>query len=123
MDNLSTVVTGAGRGLGRAMALGLLRAGHCVVAIDRDRSELDALERDGVNANGKLKCMALDLTLADSAKSIVDFAESQFGPIACLVNCAGIGQEIISAKFTSEPVKFWTVDEDIWKRVFAVNAD
>jgi 3-oxoacyl-[acyl-carrier protein] reductase len=67
--------------------------------------------------------MATDLTLPESAKSVVDFAEKTFGPIACLVNCAGIGQEIISTRFTSDPVKFWTVGEDIWKRVFAVNAD
>ena len=44
MTSLSTVVTGAGRGLGRAMALGLLEAGHNVVAIDRDPQELAALE-------------------------------------------------------------------------------
>lgn len=123
MSDVSTVVTGAGRGLGRSMTLGLLKAGHDVIAIDRDRKELTVLERDAKGVGGKLACMAADLTLADSAKSIVAFAESKFGPVACLVNCAGVGQEIISAKFATEPVKFWTVGEDTWKLIFAVNAD
>jgi 3-oxoacyl-[acyl-carrier protein] reductase len=121
MAGESTVVTGAGRGLGRAMALGLLKAGHHVVAVDRDRGELDLLERDA--AGGELACIATDLTQPDSANAIVAFAEAKFGPVACLVNCAGIGQEIISAKYATVPVKFWTVGEDIWKRIFAVNAD
>lgn len=123
MADVSTVVTGAGRGLGRAMVLGLLKAGHNVVGIDRDQKELDLLVRDANGVGGKLACLAVDLTLADSAKTIVAFAESKFGPVASLVNCAGIGQEIISAKYATEPVKFWTVGEDIWKKIFAVNAD
>jgi 3-oxoacyl-[acyl-carrier protein] reductase len=123
MADTSTVVTGAGRGLGRSMALGLLRVGHNVIAVDRDRKELAALERDAKGTGGKLACLAADLALPDSAKAIVAFAEGKFGPVASLVNCAGIGQEIISAKFATEPVKFWTVGEDVWKLIFAVNAD
>ncbi|MFZ0838363.1 MAG: SDR family oxidoreductase [Xanthobacteraceae bacterium] len=123
MTSLSTVVTGAGRGLGRAMALGLIGAGHNVIAIDRDPQELAALEHVAERKAGKLACLAVDLTLADSAKSILVFAEHRCGPVACLVNCAGIGQEIISAKFATEPVRFWTVDEATWKLIFAVNAD
>ena len=71
----------------------------------------------------ELPVWRVDLTQPDSATSIVAFAESKFGPVASLVNCAGIGQEIISAKYATVPVRFWTVGEDIWKRIFAVNAD
>ena len=123
MAGVSTIVTGAGRGLGRSMVLGLLKAGHDVVAIDRDQKELELLKRDANGIGGKLAYLAVDLTQPDSAVSIVAFAESKFGPVASLVNCAGIGQEIISAKYATVPVKFWTVGEDIWKRIFAVNAD
>lgn len=119
----ATVVTGAGRGLGRSMVLGLLKAGHAVVAVDRDQKELLALEADAKNAGGRLALIAADLTEPASAGIIVKFAEQQFGPVVCLVNCAGIGQEIISAKFATDPVKFWTVGEETWKLIFAVNAD
>jgi NAD(P)-dependent dehydrogenase (short-subunit alcohol dehydrogenase family) len=123
MANASTVVTGAARGLGRSMVLGLVKAGHQVIAIDRDQQELTALEKDYARRDGKLACLAVDLTVPDSARTIIAFAESKFGPVTSLVNCAGIGQEIISAKYATQPVKFWTVSEDIWRRIFAVNAD
>lgn len=119
----STVVTGAGRGLGRAMVLGLLRAGHNVVAVDRDQNELAILERDAKGAGGEFAAIAADLADPASACAIVKFAEQDFGPVACLVNCAGIGQEIISPKFATDPVKFWTVGEETWKLIFAVNTD
>jgi NAD(P)-dependent dehydrogenase (short-subunit alcohol dehydrogenase family) len=105
------------------MARALLKAGHAVVAVDRDQQELSALERDAKSDGGKLACVAVDLTSQTSVATIVDFSGSQFGPISRLVNCAGIGQEIISAKFATEPVKFWMVGEDIWRLIFAVNAD
>jgi len=121
--NGTAVVTGAARGLGRAMVLGLLRAGHDVVAVDRDERELSALDKDANGLGGRIATIASDLTDPASAARIVEFAERKFGPVAGLVNCAGIGQEIISPKFATEPVKFWTVEEDIWNKIFAVNAD
>jgi 3-oxoacyl-[acyl-carrier protein] reductase len=105
------------------MVVGLLNAGHNVVAIDRDQQELTILEHDAKGVGGKLACLAADLTRPESPKTIIAFAEGKFGPVGSLVNCAGIGQEIISAKYATEPVKFWTVGEDIWKLIFAVNAE
>ena len=95
---MATVVTGAGRGLGRAMVLALVKA-------------------------GKIASIAADLADPKSAAAIVQFAEKTSGPVSSLVNCAGIGQEIISPKFATEPVKFWTVGEETWKLIFAVNTD
>jgi NAD(P)-dependent dehydrogenase (short-subunit alcohol dehydrogenase family) len=122
-DRTSAIVTGAARGLGRSMVLGLLEAGHAVVAVDRDHQELSALEGEARSNSGELACLAVDLTDQASAATIVSFSESRFGPISSLVNCAGIGQEIISARFATEPVKFWTVGEETWNLIFAVNTD
>jgi len=123
MSAQATVLTGAGRGLGRAMALGLVRAGHSVVGVDRDADVLAALERDAGTGPGRLATLAADLTDRNSAPSIVDFAGRTFGPVACLVNCAGIGQEIIRPDFATRPIRFWDVDEATWRLIFAVNAD
>ena len=123
VDQTSTVVTGGGRGLGRAMVLALLQAGHAVIAVDCDQPELSILEREAKPDVGELACIAVDLTNPASAVMIANFAEQKFGPVSCLVNCAGIGQEIISPKFATEPVKFWTVGEDTWRLIFAVNTD
>ena len=118
----STVVTGAGRGLGRAMVLGLIKAGHAVVGIDRDRDELAALVADA-QGSGRLETLPVDLIDEASAPSIVSFAELKCGPVASLVNCAGIGQETIRPTFNSDPIKFWHVDYAHWQAMFAVNAD
>jgi len=117
------VVTGAGRGLGRAMAAALLEAGHHVVAVDRDEAVLLELARGEDGARGRLITLAADLTQPDAAATILERAQAGFGPVGCLVNCAGIGQEIISPTFTTNPVKFWTVDEDTRRLIFAVNVD
>src|SRR3954468_20670910 len=120
-DRTSTVVTGAARGLGRAMVLGLLKAGHAVIAVDRDQKELSELARDA--RGGELAGTAVDLADPASAAAVVSFAESRFGPVSRLVNCAGVGQEIISAKFATEPGRFWAGGEGARKLIFAVNAD
>ena len=120
---MATVVTGAGRGLGRAMVLALVKAGHAVVAVDRDQAVLSELEQDAGVAGGKIASISADLADPKSAAAIVQFAEKTSGPVSSLVNCAGIGQEIISPKFATEPVKFWTVGEETWKLIFAVNTD
>lgn len=119
----ATVLTGAGRGLGRAMALALVKAGHSVVAVDRDADVLEALGRDAPAGSGRLATLAADLTDSKSAAAIVAFSERTFGPVACLVNCAGIGQEIIRRDFATNPIKFWDVDEPTTRLIFAVNFD
>lgn len=118
----STVVTGAGRSLGRAMVLGLIKAGHRVVGIDRDRDELAALVADA-QGSGRLETLPVDLIDEASASSVVSFAELKFGPVGSLVNCAGIGQEAIRPNFNKNPIKFWNVDHTHWQAMFAVNAD
>jgi NAD(P)-dependent dehydrogenase (short-subunit alcohol dehydrogenase family) len=119
----ATVLTGAGRGLGLAMAMGLMKAGHSVVAIDRDADALAGLKQDASKHSGSLATLDVDLVDSKSAATVVDFAERTFGPIGSLVNCAGIGQETIRRDFATRPVKFWDVDEATWRVIFAVNAE
>lgn len=123
MPPTATVITGAGRGLGRAMVGALLAADHHVVAVDRDEPVLAELARAEAAHRDRLACVAADLADPVSAAMIVARAEAAFGPIDRLVNCAGIGQEIISPTFTTTPVKFWTVGDETWRLIFAVNAD
>lgn len=71
------IVTGAGRGLGRAMAVGLLDHGVAVVAVDRDREPLDALAENRPNA--ALVTVAQDLTATDADERVRSAALSAFG--------------------------------------------
>ena len=118
MEARTVIVTGAARGLGQAMALALVEAGHRVIAVDRDAP---AAQASNQFSPLQFRSLAVDLTSATAVDDIVVFSERAFGPVDALVNCAGIGQETISPTFVTEPVKFWSVDDTHWERIFAVN--
>lgn len=100
------LVTGAGQGIGRAIAERLLRDGFSVVAVDRNAASLESFPR-----SDRLVTAALDVTAADAPANAVALAKTRFGRLDCLVNNAGIGN--------SKPVHL-TSDEDL-DRFLAVN--
>src|SRR5688500_13066053 len=81
------VVTGGGRGIGRALALALVREG-CRVAIgDVDAAAAAAAARD---AGGETVGLRLDVTDRRGFTAFLDEVEERLGPIDVLVNNAGI---------------------------------
>ena len=91
LDGKIAIVTGAGRGLGRAMAVALADAGADIVATARTQGQIDETA-ELVRDNGR-RCLAVscDVTDSDSVRSMVDAALGEFGRIDVLVNNAGIG--------------------------------
>lgn len=89
----SCVVTGAGRGIGRATARMLCEAGAQVLLVARTEDELrDAAEecgRVGAAVHGRAGHLALDVTEPDAAERIVADAGERFGAVDVLVNNAG----------------------------------
>jgi len=88
LDGKVAIVTGAARGLGQGMALGLAEAGADIVLVDL----LDLAEsRSRVEALGR-RCTAVvaDLSQKESVELIVSSAQSSMGSIDILVNNAGI---------------------------------
>lgn len=82
------LITGSSRGLGRALTLAALQAGHRVVATARDPSQLrDLVERHGDAA----RAVALDVTDPAAAEAAVQAAFEAFGGLDVLVNNAGFG--------------------------------
>ncbi|MFJ3902237.1 3-oxoacyl-ACP reductase [Streptomyces sp. NPDC090025] len=101
LEGLSAIVTGAGRGLGRAEALELARLGAAVVVNDfgqpgRDGSgEASAAPAEEVAAEiraagGKAVSHLGDIADFETARGLVDLAVSEFGKLDILVNNAGI---------------------------------
>ena len=107
------VVTGAAQGNGRAIALGLAKAGARVACCDLQEDKLAALVREIEETGGK--ALALGLDVADGARCIEVAAdvEKDLGPAAILVNNAGI--------IRRTPPDAESFAED-WERVMAVNA-
>lgn len=118
------IVTGGGRGLGRAMTLGLARAGATVVATAaRETHEIDhvATEAAGGGGAGLVVPVQADVTQEDDCRRVVALAIERFGRIDVLVNNAGRGMKYVSDSFMTQPTRFWEVAPAIWRLVIDTN--
>ena len=88
------IVTGGGRGLGRAMALGLAEAGASVVATAaRERAESKPFRRA---PEGRILPVIADVTREEDCARAVETALQRFGRLDILVNNAGRGMKYVS---------------------------
>jgi NAD(P)-dependent dehydrogenase (short-subunit alcohol dehydrogenase family) len=105
------IVTGGGRGLGRAMALGLAQAGAAVIATAaRERDEIERVA-DAAAAGCILPLLA-DVTREEDCARIVAAAIERFGRLDILINNAGRGMKYVSENFMTEPRRFWETPTD-----------
>jgi NAD(P)-dependent dehydrogenase (short-subunit alcohol dehydrogenase family) len=89
LQGKTSIVTGASRGIGRAIALRLAAAGSSVVLCARDQALLDAAAAEIRSAGGTAEAIALDLRVPDSGQRVVEFAIERFRGVDILVNNAG----------------------------------
>jgi NAD(P)-dependent dehydrogenase (short-subunit alcohol dehydrogenase family) len=105
------LVTGGGRGIGRAIALGLARVGLAVAVGARTRGEIDAVAAEIRGAGGVAVAVGLDVTDAASVTAGLASVEAELGAIDVLVNNAGI----------AEAAPFARTDPGMWERHLRVN--
>ena len=84
------IVTGAGRGIGRAIAVTLAEAGADIVAASRTRSQLEETAAEVEGWGRRCLVVPTDVTQADQVEQMVASAIAQFQKIDILVNNAGI---------------------------------
>jgi len=87
-----SIVTGAGRGIGRAIALALGRAGSRVLLTARTESELAAVKEEIARADGAAEYFPADLTVDADIDRLIEFSLKPAGAIDVLVNNAGWGK-------------------------------
>jgi NAD(P)-dependent dehydrogenase (short-subunit alcohol dehydrogenase family) len=114
------IVTGAGRGLGRAMALGLARAGARVIALAaRERDEIEAVSRESQT----IVPLLADVSREEDCVRAVAEAKTRFGRLDVLVNNAGRGMKYVSERFMTEATRFWEVEPATWRMVIDTNVN
>jgi NAD(P)-dependent dehydrogenase (short-subunit alcohol dehydrogenase family) len=124
LSGKTAIVTGAGRGIGRAMALGLARAGvNVVITAARHGEEIDKVTAEAVGLPGSIGAVIADVTREEDCRRAVNEALGEFGGIHILVNNAGRGMRFVSEKFFDTPTKFWEADPAVWRMVVDTNVN
>lgn len=86
------LVTGASRGIGRAVALAFAREGATLVLAARSADRLARVEGEARDLGSEVLSVPTDVTSRDAVAALVDVAMDRFGRIDVLVNNAGIGK-------------------------------
>ena len=123
LSGKTAIVTGGGRGLGRAMALGLARAGaNVVITAARGRDEIEAVAKQAKIARAGIVCgVTADVTSEEDDRLVVSEAIREFGAIHILVNNARRGMRFVSENFLGTPTKFWHTDPAVWRMIIDTN--
>ncbi len=113
MDGIKTaIVTGAGSGVGRAVALALQAAGYAVALAGRRAEQLEETAGMRNSDGGTMLAVATDVADAGSVETLFSKTHSEFGRLDVLFNNAGIGAPAI-------PMDELSVDD--WKAVVDIN--
>jgi 3-oxoacyl-[acyl-carrier protein] reductase len=110
LQNHIAVVTGAGSGIGRAIALGYAREGARVVLLDINEKAASEAAKEIRGAGGKAESFVLDVTRREDCIAVAKQIAGKIGPVSILVNNAGIARRNGMTGVTEAVIKDW---EDI----------
>ena len=105
------IVTGGGRGIGKAISLGLAECGATVVAASRTKEEIDAAAKEIKDKGGEAMAIVIDLMVADQIDALVDETVKAYGRVDILINNA--------ARSFMRPLM--DLREDGYDKIFNVN--
>jgi NAD(P)-dependent dehydrogenase (short-subunit alcohol dehydrogenase family) len=108
------LITGAGSGIGEALALGLAKAGAQIIVTDVDPRACEAVAARIGQAGGQAQAYALDVSDAEACARLAARVHNDLGDLDAVVNNAGVAlrDDLDAADFLSK-----------WKRTFEINVD
>jgi NAD(P)-dependent dehydrogenase (short-subunit alcohol dehydrogenase family) len=113
LSGSTAVVTGASRGIGRAIALRLAEAGAEVALWARDSTALRMVASEIAVARGKARAIVVDVSSSDDVTRASELVRATMPPVRTIVNNAGV----VLRKSTE------AITDDEWRRVMSVNLD
>ncbi len=99
------LITGAGQGIGRAIALRLAKNGADIAIVDLRKDKIDAVAKEVQALGRKATVFVADVTSRDQVYAAVDHAEKELGGFDIMVNNAGIAQVQSLADVTQQEVE------------------
>lgn len=115
------IVTGAGKGIGREIALALAAEGATIVAVARTQSDLDKTVKEIEDAGGEAISLSRDLTDSSQVQSMVDAVVEKYGKIDILINNAGGYPKEIYDITKQQAIKIWDWSEEQWDQIIKTN--
>jgi len=112
LANKVAVVTGAGTGIGRAVALALVQEGYAVALAGRRREPLDAATRAAAAPGARTLVVPTDVATPSSVRTLFAKTKEAFGRLDLLFNNAGIG---------APPIPLEDLTYEQWKAVVETN--
>lgn len=114
LENKISVITGAGSGMGKAMAILFSSEGSKILATDINQGRLDELEKEIKNNGGEITTLMADVAKEEDIENMINTAVTKYGTLDILVNNAGIMDHFA-------PVG--EVDNAMWERVMKINVE
>ncbi len=115
LDGKVAIVTGAGRGLGRHMALALARAGADVVCAARTQSQIEETAEKVRAAGRRALALPTDVRSSERCEELVNRTREELGRVDVMLSNAGIGDMRGARR------ELWDVDDDDWRDTVDVN--
>lgn len=108
-----TLVTGAGRGIGRAIAIAFARQGHRVAVSARSEAQLKSAAEEITASGGHALVVPADLTVPGEPGRIVEVVRQAWGEIEVLVNNAGVGSSQSPRPVVEFDDAFWDLSMNL----------
>lgn len=92
LEGKVAIVTGAGRGVGKAISVSLAKAGCRVVLAARTRDQVEAVQKEILSQGGDALAIPTDLTMDEDIQRLVEESQAKWGAADILINNAGWGK-------------------------------